>query len=122
MKSRSEKLPRSRSHPVKATILSAAVAANGITLPVELTNWDRFDHAFQADFMPHGWPGREQETIWVHCRAVPFHRAAEARQAVEHEAIPQFIEWARSIDVLDASSPIRREKQTFRYSLERFAD
>lgn len=122
MKSRSEKLPKGRSYPVKASVLAAVVEASGVALPVELTNWDRFDHAFQADFMPQGWPGREQETIWVHCRAVPSHRAAEARQAIEHEAIPKFIEWVRRIDALDASSTIRREKQTFRYSLERFAD
>jgi len=102
--------------------LAAAVEASGVALPVELTNSDRFDHAFQADFMPRGWPGREHETIWVHCRAVPSHRAAEAGQAVENEAIPQFIKWALGIDALDVSSTIRREKQSFRYSLEQFAD
>ena len=103
-------------------MLAAAVETSGIALPVELTRWDKFDHVFEADFLPNGWPGqREHALIWVHCRAVPSHRAAEARDIVEREAIPRFIRWARMIDSLDAASPIRREKQSFRYSLERFA-
>jgi hypothetical protein len=122
VKSRSEKLPKGRSYPIKPLLLAAAVENSGISLPVELTQWDRYDHAFHADFLPNGWPKRaEHELIWVHCRAVPSSRAAEARAKIEAEIIPQFIRWAREIDALDARSPIRREKQSFRVSLEEFA-
>lgn len=58
--------------------------------------------------------------FWVHCRAVPAGRVAEARAAIEGQAIPQFIEWARTINVMDALSTVRREKQTFRFSLDEF--
>ena len=122
MHSRSERLPKGLSHVVRATRLAAAVDAGGITIPVELTSWDRFEYVFQADFLPNGFPVRaEHELIWVHCRAVPTHRAGEARTVVEQEAIPQFVQWARELSAMDARSTFRREKQTFRYSLERFA-
>jgi hypothetical protein len=122
MHSRSERLPKGRSHVVKAATLAAAVEVAGISIPVKLTNWDRFDYAFQADFLPNGFPVQdEHELIWVHCRAVPAHRAEEARLAVEHEAIPRFIRWARDLDAMDACSTVRREKQAFRYSLEHFS-
>ena len=122
MKSRSENLPKGRSYPVKPAIMAAAVEDSGLSLPVELTQWDRFDHAFQADFLPTGWPKiAEHELIWVHCRAVPSSRAAEARAMIEAEVIPQFIRWAKAIDALDTTSPVRREKQSFRVSLEEFA-
>ncbi len=122
MKSRSDKLPQGRTYPIKPSVLAAAVESSGLSLPVELTQWDRFDHGFEADFLPNGWPKQaEHELIWVHCRAVPSSRAAEARAKIEGEIIPQFIRWAQEIDALDTNSPIRREKQSFRVSLEEFA-
>ena len=122
MESRSEKLPKGRSYAVRPAALATAIEASGLSLPVELTQWDRFDHAFMADFLPNGWPKQaEHELFWVHCRAVPSRRAAEARAKVEAEVIPQFIKWARAIEGLDTASPVRREKQSFRVSLEDFA-
>ncbi|MBX3561665.1 MAG: hypothetical protein KF780_07600 [Sphingomonas sp.] len=119
MRSRSEKLPKGRSYPLKPSLLEAAVADSGLSLPVELTQWDRFDHAFQADFLPNGWPKRaEHELIWVHCRAVPSERAAESRAKMEQEIIPRFIQWAQDIEAHDLASPVRREKQIFRASLD----
>lgn len=122
MDSRADKLPKGRSYPLKPSVLINAVEASGLTIPVELTRWDKFDHVFKATFYPSGSrPGREGDFFWVYCRAVSSERAAEARALVEAEAIPQFIEWAKNIEKLDTLSTIRREKPTFEFSLERFA-
>ncbi|WP_311268743.1 hypothetical protein [Sphingobium sp. WCS2017Hpa-17] len=119
MESRTEKLPKGRSYPLRPSILSAAVEASGILIPVQLTRWDRGDFVFEASFMPNGFVKlAEHELFWVCCRAVPSSGAKEARTVIEQQAIPQFIEWAKSIDKLDATSTVRRESQTFRFPVE----
>lgn len=114
--SRTERLPKGRSYPLKPSVLFAAVEAAGLSLPVELTRWDKFDCALEADFYPDRLFGEEK--FWVRCRAVPSALAAEVRATVEARALPQFIEWAKGIEALDPRSPLRRERQTFAYSLE----
>ncbi|HEX8666979.1 MAG TPA: hypothetical protein VF727_01235 [Allosphingosinicella sp.] len=117
MESRTDKLPKGRSYPLKPSALSSAVDAAKLTLPVELTRWDKFGPCFTARFYPDGaWPGKNDEFFWVSCKAVSSDQAAAVRAVIEREAIPQFIEWARSIEALDARSPVRREKQIFCYA------
>jgi hypothetical protein len=120
--SRTEKLPKGRSYPVKPSDLAEAVRRAGITIPIELVRWDLFEYALVGKFNPPGWiPSQNGESIWLRCRSVPAERAAEARTVVAGQAIPQFIEWARGIEALDVRSPIRRESQTFSFSLDEFA-
>lgn len=96
--------------------------AAGLRLPVEFTRWDRFDSVLQASFHPEGtWPGKDGEFFWVYCRAVPSTRAREANAKLLAEGIPNFLAWAKCIETLDLCSPIRREKQTFRFPLNDFA-
>jgi hypothetical protein len=115
-KSRTERLPKGLSYPLKPSILSAAVAAAGLSLPVEFTRWDEFECALKADFHPARLFGEEK--FWVRCRAVPSAVAADVRAIVEARAVPRFIEWAKEIEALDLRSPIRRERQTFTYGLD----
>lgn len=103
--SRTEKLPKGRSYPLKPSVLADAVKRAGITIPVELVRWDRYEYALVARFNPPGLiPGENGESIWLRCRSVPAERAAEARTVVAAQAIPQFIEWARGIEALDMRS------------------
>ena len=116
MKSTTEKLPRGRSYPLKPSKLASAVD-EALSLPVELTRWDKFDAVLKAQFFPAGeWPGKDGEFFWVSCKAVPSEQAPEVRHILERDAIPQFVEWAKAIEAQDARSPIRREKQTFTFS------
>lgn len=122
MKSRGDKLPRGRSYPLKPSELERQVSDAGLQLPVEFTRWDRFDNVFQASFQPEGtWPGKDGEFFWVYCRAVPSVHARDANAKLLSEGIPKFLEWAKGIEKLDERSPIRREKQTFRFLLDDFA-
>lgn len=120
MESTTEKLPKGRSYPLKPSKLASAVEEARLALPVELTRWDRYDAALKADFYPDGeWPGKEGEFFWVRCRAVPADNASALRSVLESQAIPRFVEWAKSIEALHACSPIRREKQTFSFAYPR---
>lgn len=120
MDSRTEKLPKGRSYPLKPSALRTAIDAAGLTLPVELTRWDQFDPALIARFYPDGaWRGKDGEFFWVSCKAVRSDHAAALRAVIECEAVPQLVEWARRIEALDARSPVRREKQTFSYPYPR---
>lgn len=122
MKSHGYKLPRGRSYPLKPSELEREVVAAGLGIPVEFTRWDRFDNVFQASFHPEGtWPGKEGEFFWVYCRAVPSAHARDAKSKLLAEGIPKFLAWAKDIERLDERSPIRREKQTFRFALDDFA-
>ena len=119
--SRTEKLPKGRSYPIKPSDLEEAVRRGGITIPIELVRWDLYEYALVARFNPPGLiPWQDGESIWLRCRSVPAERAAEARAVVAAQAIPQFIEWARWIEALDVRSPIRRESQTFSFDLDEF--
>ena len=121
MESLTDRLPAGRSYPLRPSVLERALDAAGVTTPVHLLRWDKFDPALKAVFYEEGaWPGAELANFRVTCRAVPSGRAAEARAAVEAEAIPRLVEWARQIEALDDRSTLRREKPTFRFSLERF--
>ena len=121
MESRTERLPKGRGYPLKPSFLAAAYGASGLNVPLRLTRWDRFDHAFQVDYMPNGLVKQPKHPLfWVRCRAVSTKRVGEARRFIENKAIPQFIEWARKFNGLNASSTIRWEKQTFHYSLVEF--
>lgn len=122
MKSRGEKLPRGRSYPLKPSELEREVIASGLRLPVEFTRWDRYDSVLQASFYPEGtWPGKDGEFFWVYCRAVPSAHARQVNAKLLSDGIPRLLEWAAEIEKLDARSPIRREKQTFRYLYDEFA-
>ena len=123
METRTEKLPKGRSYPLKPSALSSAIDRARLTLPVRLTRWDRFDPAFEAHFYPDGtWPGTDGEFFWVSCKAVSSDQAAALRTLVEREAIPQFVDWARSIEGLDPRSPVRRQQQTFSYPYSELQD
>jgi hypothetical protein len=113
MRSWQKKPPKGRSYPIRPSALEAAIADAGITLPVELARIDSSkEAAFQASYAPRGsFPNGE--VFKIACRSVPSERAMEVRAALEAEAIPLFIEWAKRIEALDAHSPIRREHQHF---------
>ena len=84
---------------------------------MELTRWDKFDAALEAQFFPAGeWPGKAGEFFWISCKAVASEQASALRDILERDAIPQLIEWAKSIEAQDSRSPIRREKQRFTFS------
>lgn len=120
--SHGDKLPKGRTYPLKPSELEREIAASGLTLPVEFTRWDKFDSVFQASFYPVGtWLGKDGQFFWVYCRAVPSIHARAAHTKILSEAIPKFIDWAKHIEALDDQSPIKREKQTFRYPLDEFA-
>lgn len=122
MKSWGEKLPRGRSYPLKPSELEREVVASGLKLSVEFTRWDRFDSVFQATFYPEGslWD-REGEYFSIYCRAVPSDHARDANAKLLSDGIPKFLAWAKEIEKLDERSPIRRERQTFRYPYDEFA-
>ena len=113
MESRKDKLPKGRSYPLKPSVLEAAIADAGLELPISLTRWDyNKAEGFSATFYPEGsFP--EGLRFWVSCGAAPSDRAAEIRDLLETQAIPQFIEWAKEIEGLDVKSPRRREPQRF---------
>ena len=116
MRSWQKKPPKGRSYPVRPSVLEAAIAHAGITLPVELARIGISREAvFSASYAPPGsFP--HGELIELTCRSVPSERALEVRSALEAEAIPQFVEWARRIEALDYHSPIRREHQHFKWA------
>jgi hypothetical protein len=115
MRSWQKKLPKGRSYPLKPSFLEAAIANAGITLPVELARIDSSkDAAFTAGYSPPGsFP--KGELFELTCQSVPSEHATEIRAALEAEAIPQFVEWAKSIEALDYRSPVRREHQFFKW-------
>ena len=116
MRSWKKKPPKGRSYPVRPSILEAAIAGAGIKLPVELARIDSSNEgAFNASYAPPGsFP--KGELFEVTCQSVPSERALELRSALEAEAIPQFVEWAKGIEALDGHSPIRREHQHFKWT------
>ena len=121
-RSSGDTLSKGRTYPLKPSELEREIAASGLALHVEFTRWDQFDSVFQASFYPVGtWPGKECEFFWVYCRAVPSAYARAANTKILAEAIPRSIDWAKHIEGLDVRSPIRREKQTFRFPLDEFA-
>lgn len=116
MESRTEKLPKGRSYPLKPAMLSSGIEAAGLALPVRLTRSDKYDSAFEAIYYPDGsLPWGDGEHFRVTCRAVSSDHAAALRAVLECEVIPRFVEWARNIEGLDPRSPVRREKQSFSY-------
>jgi hypothetical protein len=116
MQSSTEKLPKGRTYPLKPMLLASALQDAGIAIRVTLTRWDKFDESLQARFSPDAWlPGQAGELIWVSCKAVSSNQAPAIRAAVESEGVARLIEWAKSIEALDARSPVRREQQTFTY-------
>lgn len=115
MESTTERLAKGRSYPLKPSRLASALDA-ALTLPVELTRWDRYDAALKAGFYPEGgWPGKDGEFFWISCKAVSSSEASAMREVLERDAIPRLVEWAKDIEARDACSPVRREKQTFSY-------
>ena len=116
MRSWQKKPPKGRSYPVRPSVLEAAIAEAGITLPVELARIDTSkEAAFSASYAPSdSFP--MGEVFLLTCRSVPSERALDVRSALEAEAIPQFVEWAKRIEALDFHSPIRRERQHFKWA------
>lgn len=115
MRSWQKKPPKGRSYPVRPSVLEAAIADAGITLPVELARIDSSNEAaFTAGYAPLGsFP--KGELFKLTCRTVPSDRAMKVRAAFEAEAIPLFVEWAKGIEALDRHSPVRREHQHFKW-------
>jgi hypothetical protein len=115
MRSWQKEPPKGRSYPVRPSVLEAAIADAGISLPVELARIDSSNEAaFMASYAPPGsFP--KGELFQLACRSVPSERAKEVRAAFEAEAIPQFVEWAKGIEALDYHSPVRREHQHFKW-------
>jgi hypothetical protein len=113
MRSWQKKPPKGRSYPLRPSVLEAAITDAGITLPVELARIDSSKEvAFRATYAPPGsFP--KGEIFELTCRSVPSGRAMEVRSALEAEAIPQFVGWAKRIEALDSHSPVRREHQHF---------
>jgi hypothetical protein len=116
MRSWQKKPPKGRSYPVRPSVLEAAVADAGITLPVELARIDSSkEAAFTGSYAPRGsFP--KGELFELTCQSVPSERALAVRSALEAEAIPRFIEWAKGIEALDYHSPVRREHQHFKWA------
>ena len=104
---------KGRSYPLRPSVLEAAIADAGIVTPVELARTGSSNQpAFRAIYSPPGsFP--KGELFALTCRSVPSECAKDVRTALEAEAIPQFIEWAKRIAALDANSPVRREHQHF---------
>jgi hypothetical protein len=116
MRSWQKRAAKGRSYPVRPSVLEAAVTDAGITLPVELARIDSSkEAAFTASYSPPGsFP--KGELFVLTCGSVPSERALEVRSALEAEAIPQFVEWAKGIEALDYHSPVRREHQFFKWA------
>lgn len=116
MRSWQKKPPKGRSYPVRPSVLEAAIADAGIMLPVELARIDSSEEAaLTAGYSPPGsFP--KGELFQLTCPSVPSERATAVRVALEAEAIPQFVEWAKGIEALDHHSPVRREHQLFRWA------
>lgn len=116
MRSWTKKLPKGRSYPLKPSVLEAALNQAGLTLPVELARIDSGEgEAFFATYAPSGsFP--KGEIFEITCRSVPSQRVVDVRSALEAEAIPKFVAWAKQIESLDAHSPIRREHQHFKWA------
>jgi hypothetical protein len=116
MRSWQKKPPKGRSYPVRPSVLEAAITDAGITLPVELARIDSSKEAdFTASYAPPGsFP--KGELFQLTCRSVTSESALEVRSALEAEAIPQFVEWAKRIEALDYHSPFRREHQHFKWA------
>ena len=106
-------MPKGRSYPLKPSVLEAAIDEARITFPVELARIDSSkEAAFRASYAPPGsFP--KGEHLELSCQSVPSECAVEIRAALETEAVPQFVEWAKHIESLDAHSPARREHQHF---------
>ena len=115
MRSWQKRLPKGRSYPVRPSVLEAAIADAGIILPVELARIDSSaEAALTAGYSPPGsFP--KGELFELTCQSVPSGRAMEVRAALEAEAIPKFVEWAKGIEALDYRSPVRREHQHFKW-------
>ena len=115
MKSRTEKLPKGRSYPLKPSLLESAVADGGLELPVELTRWDyKRNQTLEATFQPEASKWFEVG-FRVTCGAAPSDRMAKIRAALESDGVPKFIRWAKEIGALDVKSPRRRERQYFKW-------
>lgn len=101
---------------MRPSVLEAAIAGAGIKLPVELARVDSSkEAAFIASYSPPGsFP--KGELFQLTCRSVASESALEVRSALEAEAIPQFVEWAKRIEALDYHSPVRREHQHFKWA------
>ena len=123
MESRTEKLPKGRSYPLKPSALAAAIARASLDLPVRLTRWDyKKNETFEATFYPKGSSPRDHEAgFWVACGAVPSDQVAEIRALVEADCLPKFIEWARAIQELDGKSPLWWQNRHFSWNFPKAA-
>ncbi|MGT2516693.1 hypothetical protein ACVOMT_23120 (plasmid) [Sphingomonas panni] len=107
-------MPKGLSYPLKPAMLSSALDVAGLTINYRFSRTDKFERGLVATFYPDGsWAPAEGELIWVRCSAVRFDHAPATRAAILGEAIPKLVQWAKSIEVLDARSTIRRERQNF---------
>jgi hypothetical protein len=108
MRSKTSKLPKGHSYPLKPTALEAALARAGISIDLYLIRspGDLFD----AHFWPPN-PNVPHERLYVRAGSVPMERAAEARHRTETVVIPSLVRWIADIIAQDTNSPVRRQQQ-----------
>ncbi len=108
MQSKTAKLPKGYSYPLKPTALEAALASADISIDLHLMRrpGDLFDAHFWPpnDNVPH-------ERLYVRAGSVPKQGAAEARHRMETVVIPSLVKWIADILAQDTNSPVRREQQ-----------
>jgi hypothetical protein len=108
MQSRTAKLPKGHSYPLKPSALEAALASAGVIIDVHLVR-------SPGDlFSAHFWPPNENvpyDRLYVQAGSVSREIAAEARHHAEAVMIPRLVQWVTSILAQDGNSPVRREQQ-----------
>lgn len=113
-----DKLPKGRFYPLKSSVLAAAFRRAGVKSSVTLFHhngafWDQ-RALFHAAFYPPGhMVNNEEELIWIGCGSVDAEHCGLARQYVEHQVVPNLVEWVTNLKSLPDGSPIRRETQRF---------
>ncbi|WP_242117875.1 hypothetical protein [Sphingomonas lacusdianchii] len=95
-------------------MLLSAFDVAGLKINYQFSRMNKFERGLVATFYPDGsWLSVEGELIWVRCSAVRFDHAPATRAAIVGEGIPKLVQWAKSIEILDFRSTIRRERQNF---------
>ena len=108
MKSKTGKLPRGQSYPLKPSTLEAALAGAVIGIDTFLTRGH--GELFDAFFWPPN-PNVPYERLYIRIGSVASERAAEARLRMEEVMLPGLIQWIADILAQDVRSPVRREQQ-----------
>jgi hypothetical protein len=110
MRSKTGKLPKGESYPLKPSALEAALTTAGIEIDTYLVR--SRSNMFDAYFYPPNL-NVPYERLYIRVGSVPAEQTQAARTRMYSDVLPALIKWIGNILAQDINSPVRREQQNF---------